>query len=257
MKVGGIRMIIGTASIVLGIICILYFVGYCIWAGLQNSFTIVWAVLGILLILFGAAHKYFLAGAPPWLRRIEQAFLGIVLICAVAFSILLGFLVSEGRKAPADHADYIVVLGAHVYGERMSANLQYRVETACKYLKKNPRTKVVLSGGQGVGEDISEAEAMRRYLEKQGIAAGRMLLDETSVNTEENIRNSAELIGDMDKPVVIVSNDFHLFRAKRIAQKQGFRHVEGLGSRTHLYTVPNSYAREIAAVIKYKICGQI
>ena len=84
-----------------------------------------------------------------------------------------------------------------------------------------------------------------------------MLLDETSVNTEENIRNSAELIGDMDKPVVIVSNDFHLFRAKRIAQKQGFRHVEGLGSRTHLYTVPNSYAREIAAVIKYKICGQI
>ena len=60
-----------------------------------------------------------------------------------------------------------------------------------------------------------------------------------------------------DKPVVIVSNDFHLFRAKRIAQKQGFRHVEGLGSRTHLYTVPNSYAREIAAVIKYKICGQI
>ena len=144
-----------------------------------------------------------------------------------------------------------------MYGERMSANLGYRVQTAFQYLKKNPETKVILSGGQGPGEDISEAEAMRRYLEGKGIAADRILLEDTSVNTEENIQNSAELIGDMEKSVVIVSNDFHIFRAKRIAKKQGFRKVEGLGSKTHLYTAPNAYAREVIAVIKYRICGQI
>jgi len=256
-KKGGIRMILGAACILLGIVCILYFAGYCIWAGIQNMFTFVWAVLGIFFILFGVMHKHFLAGVPPWLRRIEQVFLGIVLICAVGFSVLLGFLISEGKKAPAKNADYLVVLGAHVYGEKMSTNLQYRVEAAGKYLKSNPETKVVLSGGQGLGEDISEAEAMRRYLEANGIAAGRILLEDTSVNTEENISNSAKLIGDMEKTVVLVSNDFHIFRAKRIARKQGFRNVEGLGARTVIYTVPNSYAREVAAVIKYRICGQI
>lgn len=250
-------MVLGVVSILLGMICILYFAGYCIWVGLQNSFTFVWAALGIFLILFGVVHKCFMAGAPPWLRRIEQVFLGIVLICAVGCSILFGCLVREGRKPPAKDADYMVVLGAHVYGERMSANLRYRVELACEYLKENPETKVILSGGQGPGEDISEAEAMRRYLEAQGIAAGRMMLEDHSVNTEENIRNSAKLIGDIEKSVVLVSNDFHIFRAKRIARKQGFRNVDGLGSKTHLFTVPNSYAREIAAVIKYKICGQI
>ncbi|MCI8770536.1 MAG: YdcF family protein [Lachnospiraceae bacterium] len=250
-------MIVWIASILLGIACIFYFIGYAIWVGLQNSFTFVWAGLGVFLLLFGLAHKYVLTGAPRWMKRIEQAFLGIVLIGVVGFGIILGILIREGKRTPSEKADYLIVLGAHVYGERMSANLGYRVQTAFQYLKKNPETKVILSGGQGPGEDISEAEAMRRYLEGKGIAADRILLEDTSVNTEENIQNSAELIGDMEKSVVIVSNDFHIFRAKRIAKKQGFRKVEGLGSKTHLYTAPNAYAREVIAVIKYRICGQI
>lgn len=250
-------MVLGTAGILLGILCILYFAGYGIWVGLQNSFTFFWAVLGVLLIFFGIVHRRYLAGASRWVKRIEQMFLGIVLICIIGFGIILGILISEGRKKPSGNADYVVVLGAHVYGERMSANLSYRVEKAYSYLIENPRTRVILSGGQGAGEDISEAEAMRRYLEKKGIAEDRILMEDTSVNTEENIRNSAKLIGDMRQSVVIISNDFHIFRAKRIAKKQGFKNVEGLGSGTHPYTAPNAYVREIIAVIKYRICGQI
>ena len=97
----------------------------------------------------------------------------------------------------------------------------------------------------------------RLFLEDRGISEDRILIDETSTNTEENLRNSLGLIGDKEQRVVIVSNDFHIYRAKGIARKQGYENVEGIGSRTVIYTMPNCYVREVAAVLKYKICGQI
>lgn len=250
-------MIVSIISLVLGIVSLLYFIGYVLWVGINSSFVYFWAILGILSIAFAVVHSFIRKSEILLWKRVEQIGLGIVLLCVIVVLGMVGRLISEGKSTPSDNADYVIVLGAHVYGERMSANLRYRVEKACEYLKENPDTKAVLSGGQGQGEAITEAEAMRRYLEQEGIASDRLLLDDTSVNTDENIRNSAELIKDNTKRVVIVSNDFHIYRAKRIAKKQGFQNVEGIGSKTHVYTLPNSYVREAIAVIKYKLCGQI
>ena len=250
-------MIISLLSLVIGVASLLYFIVYALWAGINGSFTLVWAVFGVWGIGYAFLHRWILQSDRVLLKRIEQVFLGMVLICLIIIFFVLSFLVREGGKYPSENADYVVVLGAHVYGEKMSSNLQYRVEAAYEYLQKNPETKVVLSGGRGNGEDITEAEAMRRFLADKGIAQERMLLEETSTNTEENIKNSAILIGDKKKSVIIVSNAFHLYRAKGIAKKQGYENVSGIGTKIKGYTVPNCYAREVIAVIKYKIYGQI
>lgn len=250
-------MVFSIILLLLGIVSMGYFAFYTAINGINDIFLCVWAVLGVLCICWSFLHKWIIRRELLLVKRIEQIIIGVICVCLVAFFITLGTIISEANSEPGKNADYVIVLGAHVFGERMSANLKYRVQAACEYLKENPNTKAVLSGGQGSGEKITEAEAMRRYLVQEGIRQDRLLLDETSVNTDENIQNSAKLIGSKEKRVIIVSNDFHVYRAKRIARKQGFRQVEGLGAKTHPHTVPNSFSREVFAVIKYKLCGQI
>lgn len=250
-------MVISAISLVVGVVSLLYFAGYVFWNGINNSFLYFWVLLGVFGISYAVLHRIILQHGTVFWKRAEQVVMGIAAVCFVILMGIVGLLVSEGNEKPSDNADYVIVLGAHVFGERMSANLRYRVEAACEYLKENPDTKAVLSGGQGQGEDITEAEAMRRYLVQEGIEAERLLMEGNSVNTEENIRNSAKLIGDKSKKVVIVSNSFHIYRAKGIAKKQEYKHVEGLGCKIHPYSIPNSYVREAFAVIKYKLCGQI
>lgn len=250
-------MVIGVISTCLGVLCLLYFAGYALAAGLNNSFTYVWMVFGAAGVGLPWLHRLIVRTENPWALRLEKIISELFLIALLIFLLILGRIIAEARKVPDDNADYIVVLGAHVYGGRMSASLLYRVEAACKYLERNPDTKAVLSGGQGEGEDISEAEAMRRYLEEQGIAPERILLEDTSTTTEENIRNTIQLIGSSDQKMVLVSNGFHIFRAKKVAEKQGCTNVQGLGARTHVYTVPNSYVREVVAVFIYMLFGKI
>jgi len=250
-------MVISVVSLIIGIASLLYFAGYVFWNGINNSFLFFWALLGIFCVVYAIVHRIILQHGIVWWKRVDQVVMGVVVVCFITISGIVGLLVFEGNETPSDNADYVIVLGAHVFGEKMSANLRYRVEAACDYLKRNPDTKAVLSGGQGQGEDITEAEAMRRYLVQEGIEEERLLIEGDSVNTEENIRNSAKLIEDKSKRVVIISNGFHIYRAKGIAKKQGYENVEGLGCKIHPYSILNSYVREAAAVIKYKLCGQI
>ena len=97
-----------------------------------------------------------------------------------------------------ENLDYIIVLGAHVNGVRLSKALLERTRRALEYLEKNPKTRAVLSGGQGEGETIGEAEAMCRYLEDHGISRERLILEDRSTNTKENLDFSLALIGDTE-----------------------------------------------------------
>lgn len=240
-----------------GSVSLLYFIGYVIWVGVNNSFTFFWLLLGMLSIVLGFVHQWMKNKNLNWYHHVTHIFYGILLCAFVCFFIILGMVVHKGTKKADKNADYMIVLGAHVYGERMSSNLKYRIALAKEYLEENPATKVILSGGQGHGEKISEAEAMYRYLIQNGIAKERIQKEEASVNTEENIKNSIKTGNLEKKKVVIVSNDFHVYRAIGIAKKLGLTDAQGLGSKTHPYTSINCYTREVFAVIKYKLCGQI
>ncbi len=187
----------------------------------------------------------------------------------IAASILLGAgvlallvieipIVKMAVEKPKPGASYIIVLGAGVYGDTPSITLEHRLEGAARYLDANPETKAVLSGGQGAGEDITEAECMRRYLTTHGIAPERLLAEDRSTSTKENLLFSKAVIeadGGIADGVVIVSSGYHLFRATKMAEMLGIGATGAAGSDGYPIYVTGMYLREAVAVAKLWIFG--
>jgi uncharacterized SAM-binding protein YcdF (DUF218 family) len=165
-----------------------------------------------------------------------------------------GFLHSKIRDhtntVVPNHADYIIILGARVKGEAPSLALQYRIDAAANYMKKNKETIAIASGGQGPGEDITEAEAIKRGLLAHGIPSNKIILEDQSTDTVENIRFSRKLIPKHLEAGLLVTNDYHLYRSKSIAKDQGLN-LQGLPAKTPAVAIPKSYTREYLAITKY------
>ena len=152
--------------------------------------------------------------------------------------------------------EYIIVLGAHVQGTRLTLALLERTRRALQYLEENPETKAVLSGGQGEGEDISEAQAMCNYLVEHGIDRERLILEGRSTSTTENLKFSLEIIG-LDHSVGVVPNNFHVFRGTAIGKKCGCKEIYPIPSRYRSWRLLIYIPREILAIIKDKIMGNL
>ena len=152
--------------------------------------------------------------------------------------------------------EYIIVLGAHVEGTRLTLALLERTRRALQYLQENPRTKAVLSGGKGSGEQITEARAMYNYLTEHGIESDRLILEEKSTSTTENLKFSLALIG-LNHSVGVVTNNFHVFRGTAIGRKCGCREIYPIPSRYRSWRLLIYIPREILAIIKDKIMGNL
>ena len=116
----------------------------------------------------------------------------------------------------------------------------------------NPDVKIVVSGGKGPGESITEAEAMERFLIKHGVAKKQIIKEEKSTSTLENLKFTTEILEGLENKenieVTIVTNNFHVFRAKFLAQRQGLK-VYGYPAPLHPMLVPTCFVREYLAVI--------
>lgn len=156
-----------------------------------------------------------------------------------------------------ENLDYIIVLGAHVDGTRLTLALLERTRRALQYLEENPQTKAVLSGGQGAGEQMSEAEAMYRYLTSHGIEKTRLIIEDKSTNTKENLTYSLKKIGSTEASVGVVTNHFHVFRGVAIGRKCGCRKIYPVPARYRSWRLLIYIPREILAVIKDKIMGNL
>lgn len=162
----------------------------------------------------------------------------VFLICIFAVSfITVQSLIISSMKDDDVTCDYLIVLGSGLNGEEPSLSLKYRLDKAAHYLINHPESIAVLCGGQGPGELITEAEAMQKYLAEKGIDKSRLIQENTSHDTRENIKNAAEIIYssallDTSAPIAVVTNDFHLYRAKMIMKKQGFSSVYTLCAKT-------------------------
>lgn len=146
----------------------------------------------------------------------------LLAIGAWLFWVIPGERISKAQQFKADGTyEYAVILGAKVNGEVPSLSLRYRLEAALAYANRYPHVQLVLSGGQGLDEEISEAEAMYRYLTTHGIAEERLLLEDQSTSTYENLQYSQELLPEV-AGVTIISSDFHLARARFLARQLGW-----------------------------------
>lgn len=181
----------------------------------------------------------------------------------VSFVLIMGIVLTTVTYDVGEKEyDYAVVLGAGLWGDRISLVLRKRLEKTVELADTIPDMQIIVSGGQGEDELISEAEAMKRYLVEHGIEESRVILEDKSRNTSENFdfskavldeANALELsIHDEEPSVLVVTSDFHLFRALRLAEKKGMT-VDGVASETPMSVYLNYLAREYLAVIKSEV----
>jgi uncharacterized SAM-binding protein YcdF (DUF218 family) len=179
------------------------------------------------------------------------SYLTILVVVGLIYVGVLQFKISQHIHTEVPkHADYIIVLGARVKGTVPSLAFASRINAAASYLKENENTIAIASGGKGPGEDISEAECIKRELIKLGISESRILLENRSTDTYENINYSRKLIPKNAQSGLVVTNTFHIYRAVSIARDQGLE-VEGLPAKTPVQAVVKSYTREYLAITKY------
>lgn len=145
--------------------------------------------------------------------------------------------------------DCLIVLGAQVRGKKITDSLKRRLDRAVMYLKKYPDTRVIVSGGQGPGEEISEADAMAEYLITSGISRKRIIREGQSTSTRENLRYSKKYTDPQKEKIGIVTNGFHMYRALLIADQEGYRNTYKVPASSNPVFQINYLMREFFAVV--------
>ena len=234
----------------------LYFLVCLKYAGIHLSFVWLWPALA----LFGLLRMIMLRAEikdepiikiPKVIRYIYR---GCFVIGLAVFLIVEGLIVDAMTGVPKADLDYVVVLGAGLIGDQPTNPLRVRIQKAAEYMKDNPDTVLIASGGQGPDERISEAECIKRSLVGEyGIDEARILLEDRSTSTEENLRYSLKIIGDADASVGIITNGFHEYRAGMIAENEGFRNAYSVPATTLLPVGIHYTIREFFGVVHFMI----
>lgn len=238
-------------------------------------------VVGCGVLFLVTIKRTLRAGRPLVPLGGNRMFWTVVALGVLLFVVVEAALIREGLRArPAEDAECMIVLGASVWGWAPSPTLRRRLDAAAEYLVQHPQMPVIVSGGQGPGEDRSEAVAMREYLVMRGIAPQRIRMEAASTTTWENFRYARRLLedglsdtspraaaeqirrqtgateaqeageGKRLPRLLVVTSGFHMLRAQLLAQRAGFASVSGLSASSPPELAVNLYGREFVALLK-------
>lgn len=205
--------------------------------------------LGIIMILTGIFFKFVKVLILKPIFKILSVLISFAVIVAVVVS---GFLCIYGKADTVTYnEDYIVILGCGLQGSEPSEMLRLRLDKAVEYNKTNTDCTVIVTGGQGKGEDIPEAEAMAKYLIEKGVDEKNIIKESASTSTTENFMFSNEITGGDLKiqSAAFITNDFHVYRAQSLAKIQGLK-LNHLSAKTPLHSIIPSYLREFMALVQ-------
>ncbi len=237
-----------------------YFIVMVRYAGIGTSFAFVWLGMALFFAVCGAAG--FILGKrnvsfPPAVKVVISVLAAAIIIL---FAVVEGMIISGMKEKTNEQYDYVIVLGARVRGTTVTKSLRKRLDKAFEYIEKNDNTILVLSGGQGNGEDVSEAQAMYDYLVQKGVDKSRLLLEDKSTSTVENIEYSMKIIEKNSQndtvEVGFITNNFHVFRAELVCRNMGYD-IKGIPAKSDNKLLVNYMFREFFALVKYKITGNI
>ena len=207
-------------------------------------------------LLLGAYAVLHLRNPGPIIQNpaLHTAAAIIVCIGLAVFAVVEGFIIARARAdTNPPEADYAIVLGCGILKNgQPTSTLRYRLDAAYDYMLEYPDALCVVTGGQGSNEPMPEAVAMKAYLVNHGINASRILAEAESTDTKENITNAMAVMKahDPDRDTaVVVTSDFHVFRAEKLAKKCGLEAV-GIATPTPWYIAINCYMREFVGVLK-------
>ena len=246
--------VICVAVMILAAVCFAWFALPLTLSVSLNIGNVTGLVVSVLLFLYGLwmpwvnkifakwrVHKVF-----KWLYR---SILGVIAVIALLVVIESACMIVAANKEPEQGAT-VVVLGCRVYGERASLSMAERLDAAYEYLTEYPESKCVLSGGQGDGENITEAECMYRYLVDKGIEASRLYKEEASATTRENLLFSEQLIEKqgLNPEIAIATSEYHMYRAGMIANALDIS-WSAVPGKTAFWLFPTYYVRELYGIL--------
>lgn len=240
--------------LVLGIILIVYFLLLNLIMG-RIHFSEVFLILGAILIVYSFNKDKLMKYG--FFITLKNVFKPIIIVCLVIFIISEVCILGFALKKNTETTDYIVILGAGLKGKEVSLTLKQRLDAAIKYIDKyDSNVKIIVSGGQGPGEDISEALAMKTYLVDNGIKGKNIIMEDKSTNTFENFKYCKEKLKEIDNrpldkiSVKVITNNFHSLRSYMIAKRLGYDNVNFYSSKTNIFLVPVYFTREFFALSK-------
>jgi uncharacterized SAM-binding protein YcdF (DUF218 family) len=254
------RRITGKALFVIAALCFINSLSTLIY---KNSFWSFFLLLGLMFGMLGYLYLYVKFNTDSKFIKISLwVFHGIAALFILSFFIAEVLIIGSGSKKEADTPDYVVILGAGLWGDTPSLTLAQRLDSSLDLIKVVAgNTKIVVSGGQGPGETISEAEAMKKYLIDRGISEDRIIKEDKSTSTQENLIYTRKLLREIDSRenirVTIVTSNFHMYRSKVLARNAGFEEVQCWSAPITPYLIPTYYIREYMAVIKSLVIDRL
>ena len=203
--------------------------------------------LGLLILSFGIFHDFYRRKLPLWLKAIFWSGCAVV---TLSVCLLYGY---GGTDTVTYQEDVLYVLGGGLKKDQPNLALARRLDRAILYYEKNPDVLIVVTGGQGPNEPITEGLAMERYLIERGIPKEQILREEASTSTYENFIYSQELLKehlDGEYTVAFITTDYHIYRAERLAALAGYGEITHCHSDGLAQNVIASGIREVLAVVK-------
>jgi uncharacterized SAM-binding protein YcdF (DUF218 family) len=174
----------------------------------------------------------------------------ILLLCACIVYNYIKVSRYDNWKIDSKHRDAGIVLGAALWDNKPSPALRERLNKALDLYRSGKIDQLILSGGLGNAEQQSEAQAMRTYLMKRGVPSDKMILEDQSHNTKENLRNTYVLLkGKPIESLYLITHDYHMFRAM-IYAKQAHLTVTPAPTHSSVLFIPYHKLRECAALWK-------
>ncbi|MCL2286228.1 MAG: YdcF family protein [Firmicutes bacterium] len=219
-------------------------------SGIHNNTTLF--LIGITLALWGYGYFFDRLKKIKWLTMAIFTTIAVTII----FSAALFFY---GRQSTSVfNEDVAIVLGAGTRNGEILSTLARRLDAAVSYHRQNPGALIIVSGGLGHREALTEAYVMARYLTERGVCPSRILLDELAYSTYSNMRYSRKIIDEYFNhipSVVVITSNFHMYRSVRFARQVGLD-ANIYPSTVPWYAVPFAYLREVASVVKMWLIGR-
>ena len=184
-------------------------------------------------------------GVLLWLRWLIITGISVYLV-------FMGLILSCSYTDIDYNEDIVIVLGAGVTNGKVSKVLQNRLDACIDYYNKNSDIYIAVSGGLTRLKDGTEAEAMAEYLTSHGIPPSIIIMEDKSQSTLENYKFTKQILNEKNivhDSIVFVTNDFHIYRAKKYAEYCGFKNAHALSTKTDLFTFVPALTREVLGVI--------
>ena len=225
----------------------------CVWlflrSGFSNTFYFslgLFFCFGLYALLYERLHK---------LRWLTYS----IFIFAAMYVGFAALIMVYGRNDTVTfEEDAAIILGAGLRGEEIGRTLQSRLDMGLEYHRQNPAAVIIVSGGIGRGQEISEAQAMARYLESAGVPSHLIKLEGNSHSTYQNMRLSAVILDELfpeGYSLAVITNDFHIYRSIRFTRIAEMGEASSFHANTPLLNLPGALVREVAAIVKMWLIG--